>query len=101
MPSFVTAGSFVTRHVDARLVGCNGVDAARPEAEASSRDAVWVVVSGRFSHRCRAGRVVLDPTTALLLRAGDAFEIRHPETGGDVCLAVSGDVTASVVQRGG
>jgi AraC-like DNA-binding protein len=98
VPSFSTAGRLVTPSLRAKLVRCDGRDGARGESEHVDGEQVWIVVAGRFAWRDRRGRAVIDPATALLLAAGEPFEVRHPG-GGDVCLSLGGQIASELVHR--
>jgi AraC-like DNA-binding protein len=78
---------------------CDGADGRRPSDERIEADRIWVVVRGRFSVRHPRFRQVADPTTAMLFRAGDAYEVRHPD-GGDTCLSIAGAVATALVDTG-
>ncbi|HKA89518.1 MAG TPA: AraC family transcriptional regulator [Haliangiales bacterium] len=78
---------------------CDGADGGRPRVERTRGDAVWVVLRGRFALRHARFRHVADPTTAVFLRAGDAYEVSHPD-GGDVCLALGGTLVGELVETG-
>ena len=99
MPRMDALGVLETPRLDATVVRCDGVDGPRRD-EAVSADRVWFVLRGRFAltgpRLSRAG----DPMTALLLRRGEPFCIRHPEGCGDLCLAVGGSAAADAVDRG-
>src|SRR5262245_57779336 len=99
MPRMDALGVLDSPHLTAAVVRCDGVDGPRRD-EYVSADRVWFVLRGRFElsgpRLSRAG----DPATALLLRRGEPFCIRHPEGCGDLCLAVSGAAVAAAVDRG-
>jgi AraC-like DNA-binding protein len=97
VPSFQNSGRLVSGDLRAALVRCDGHDGTRAEAETVESERLWIVVSGRFAWRGRRGRAVADPATALLLTAGEPFEIRHPHGSGDVCLSVAGAVVGEAV----
>jgi AraC-like DNA-binding protein len=96
MPCFASRTLWRSDTLRVERVGCDGSDARRPGEEEVRGDAVWLVLAGRFELRTRAGRVVADPTTALCKRQGEAYSVRHPD-GGDVCLAVRGELASRLV----
>jgi len=99
MPRFRTTREVATHDVEAMRVVCDGCDAARPCDEHAGRASLWLVTAGAFELRDAAGRHLLDPTQAIVMPAGHAFQIRHP-AGPDVCVAFRGPVVDALAERG-
>lgn len=81
-------------------VCCDGHDAPRPAPESSPDAHAVIPLSGRFAHRGRHGRTVLDPTRALLAAPGDEATITHPGGEGDVCLSARGAAVDALLAGG-
>ncbi|NLG62635.1 MAG: helix-turn-helix transcriptional regulator [Candidatus Cloacimonetes bacterium] len=52
---------------------------------------VVLVRRGVFAYRTPRGASLADATSAMLLNAGEEYEVRHPLAGGDHCTAISFD----------
>src|SRR5262249_41250204 len=77
---------FEAPEVSLARVRCDGADAC----EHVISDQCVIVMHGSFAVRHRRGRAVVDPGQALLWRAGNDIDIRHPRCEGDECLAIGG-----------
>src|SRR5262245_31480088 len=80
-------------------VTCDGVDPARLQAEATSRDSIVVVLRGAFELRTER-RTMVDPTVAFVLRKGSEHIFTHPCGCGDVCLSVHGPLASQLADAG-
>ena len=58
-----------------------------------------MIASGAFELRDAAGRHMLDPTQAIVMPHGHAFQIRHP-AGPDICLALRGPLIDALAEGG-
>ncbi len=99
MPTIAREWSFSRPGLRVVRCRCDGADGLRPRDERAAGDAIWVVLRGRFALHHPRFRQVADPTTAMFLRAGDTYEVRHPD-GGDICLAVGGSLAGALVETG-
>ncbi|HET9626039.1 MAG TPA: helix-turn-helix domain-containing protein [Kofleriaceae bacterium] len=99
MPRFQVTRSVATRDASAIRVRCDGCDPARPCDEHARSAALWLVTAGAFELRDAAGRHMLDPTRALVMPRGHAFQIRHP-AGPDTCVAFRGPLIDALAAHG-
>jgi AraC-like DNA-binding protein len=99
MPRFQVTRTVTTRDASAIRVRCDGCDPARPCDEHAARASLWLVTAGAFELRDAAGRHLVDPTQAIVLPPGHAFQIRHP-AGPDVCVAFRGPIIDALAARG-
>ena len=99
MPHFTRLGQLISPSLTARLVRCDGDDEGASDEQADA-NVVWFVLKGAFTIRLASGRLVADPSSAVLLRKGDHFRISHPGGCGDLCLAVWGALADEVAVHG-
>ena len=99
MPRFRLTATRTTRDTSAARVVCDGCDPVRPCDEHTERAALWLLTAGAFELRDRAGRHAVDPTQALVMPAGHAFQIRH-HAGADTCLAFRGPIADALAAGG-
>lgn len=83
-----------------RRVACDGDDGPGPAEESVVQHNVIFALRGRFVFRDRAGRSVISPMRALVLRPGDTYRIEHPDGDADVCLSVKGSFLADLTAAG-
>jgi AraC-like DNA-binding protein len=96
MPKFKLLGYLDAPRLTAAVVDCDGHDGRKGD-EVIDTNRIWFVLRGRFQLSNSRTRKAGDPATALLLRGGDAFHIRHADDSGDVCLSVRGAVAEDLV----
>lgn len=99
MPSLTARPLFAADGLLVREVTCDGVDGPRPADEGVEDARVILVERGRFTFEDAAARGVASPLAGLFLPDGHAYRIRHIE-GGDVCVALQGDVSRALVEAG-
>lgn len=99
MPRFRVSPAVTTPDVWAIRAVCDGCDPARPCDEHASITSLWVVTAGAFELRDAAGRHALDPTQALVVPRGHAFQIRHP-AGPDTCVSFRGPLVDALAAHG-
>ena len=99
MPRFRVTGTVVTRDASAVRVVCDGCDPARPCDEHADDPVLWLLTAGAFELRDAAGRHVLDPSQAIAMPPGHAFQVRHP-AGPDTCVAFRGPIIDALAAHG-
>jgi AraC-like DNA-binding protein/mannose-6-phosphate isomerase-like protein (cupin superfamily) len=99
VPQFRISRAVTTPDVWAIRARCDGCDPARPCDEHTERAALWVITAGAFELRDAAGRHALDPTRAMVVPRGHAFQVRHP-AGPDTCLSFRGPLADALAQHG-
>jgi AraC family transcriptional regulator len=76
-------------------VSCDGSDGPRQVSEQPCSDHLVVTLRGRYSLRHRRGRVLSDPSRAVMFRAGEEYVTQHPD-GGDECLCIGSPFYSSL-----
>lgn len=100
MPRFHELPLYSGRDLSLRRVACDGDDGQGPADESVDQHNVILALRGRFVFRDRAGRSVISPMRALVLRPGDTYRIEHPDGDADVCLSVKGPFLADLAAAG-
>lgn len=99
MPQFRISCAVGGRDVSVYRAQCDGCDPARPCDEHTVRASLWLLTAGAFELRDTTGRRVVDPTRALVMPPGHAFQIRH-HAGPDTCLSFRGPLVESIAAHG-
>ena len=99
MPQFRITCAFAGREVSVFRAQCDGCDPARPCDEHAVRASLWLLTAGAFELRDAAGRHVVDPTRAIAMPRGHAFQIRH-HAGPDTCLSFRGPLVEAIAVHG-
>ena len=95
MPCSRARSLFVHGATSISRVSCDGFDPPRVIAEQPCNDHLVVTLRGRFSLRHRSGRLISDPTRAVMFRTGDEYVTRHPD-GGDECLVIKSQLLSTL-----
>jgi AraC-like DNA-binding protein len=99
VPRFAIAPVADTRDLRVIRALCDGCDGPRVAEEHVGTSRIWMLTSGCFELRDRAGRHAVDPAALFAFEAGHAFTIRHP-CGADTCVAFSGPLADAIAARG-
>lgn len=99
MPQFRIRTAVRGRDLTVVRALCDGCDAPRVRDEHVPEPRLWLVTAGVFELRDRAGRHVMDPTTAVVLPEGLPFTIRHP-AGPDTCMSLRGPLVEELAADG-
>jgi AraC family transcriptional regulator len=76
-------------------VSCDGADGPRAVGEQPCSDHLVVTLRGRYSLRHPRGRVLSDPSRAVMFRVGEEYVTQHPD-GGDECLCIKTPLVSSL-----
>jgi len=99
MPRLTAEPLFAAEGLRVRRVTCDGVDEILDAEERSDDAQLILVLQGRFAFQDSRTRAIASPSTALFLDDGHRYRIRHLE-GGDVCVALQGDLCAALGASG-
>jgi AraC-like DNA-binding protein len=99
MPRLRSRPLFAADGLLVRRVACDGVDEHGAADERSDDERVIFVLHGRFAFEDSRTRAIASPAAGLFLADGQTYRIRHLD-GGDVCVALQGDVCTALLASG-